>query len=48
MTHTETLQRAKNLKKWLKTYFFGFFEWGAFAPIAPPGSATDSSHDLKG
>ena len=30
----------KNLQKWLKTYFFGIFEGGAFAPVAPPGSAT--------
>ena len=42
MAHTETLWQAKNLQKWLKTYFWGFFEGGCIcACCTPPGSATD-------
>ena len=32
---------AQKPSKIAKNLFFGFFEGGAFAPIAPPGSATD-------
>ena len=48
MTHTARVYRPKNLQKWVKMIFFGFFEGGAFALFPPTGSATVCRFDCIG
>ena len=41
VTHAGFVSRSKNLQKWLKNYFLEYLKQ-AYAPNAPPGSATDT------